>query len=452
MKIYYKLFLLALFWSIIGCKQNDNNVEHVILISLDGSRPEFYMDTTEWDTPVLQRLKNKGVYASKGIKSIFPSLTYPAHTSIITGANPIHHQIYFNKPFGAEKWDWYWEFDKINGETIWDAVKNKKLTSGSVFWPVTVGAPIDYNFPSRNPKAGEEGNLLTIKYPFITPKSLLDDIENRLGVTFTEEDLSYEDYKYGKTVATISNYIIKEYKPNLMALRFFAIDHFSHTTGANSLKTHEAVRVTDSLVGTVLNAVKEAGIQKNTVVIITGDHGHTDTKGIFSPNVYLVQNGIITKNDWRAQFYSGAGSGFLYLKNKTDTTTVDEIVRILKSTPEYENGYFRILNRKELDEMGADANASLALSMKEGFIVNDAIEGPTLVVNDPPYTKSTHGYDPEYQSMKTSFIAVGPGIKENTDIKDMSILDIAPLISELLGLDFDPLDGRFIENIITKSK
>lgn len=453
MKSCFAVVLLGLSVFISGCKDEDpGKVKHVILISLDGARPEFYMDSSEWDAPVLRELKNRGVYAGKGITSVFPSLTYPAHTAIITGAYPAHHGIYFNKPFGAEKWDWNWNAEKIKTATLWDAVKDKHLTSGSVYWPVTVGAPIDYNFPSRNPKAGEQGNILTVKYPFITPKSLLKDIEKKKGITFTADDLSFPGYRYGKTISVISSYIIKTYKPNLMALRFFAIDHFSHATGANSSATHEAVRVTDSLVGTILKAVEEAGIKENTAVIITGDHGHTDTKGVFSPNVYLSEHMRAGKDNWRARFYSAGGSGFLYVNGKKDPATVDSVVAILKATPEYKNGYFRILDRKALDEMGANPHTPIALSMKEGITVSDDVAGPPFEALQPPYKQSTHGYDPAYPAMKTAFIAAGAGIKKQGDIQHMGVQDIAPLISKLLGLGFNALDGKLIEGIVAEDK
>ncbi|MGQ0814994.1 MAG: alkaline phosphatase family protein [Gemmatimonadota bacterium] len=61
-------------------------VEHVVLVSMDAFRPEFCQDET-WPAPTLQQLAWEGAYATS-VHSVFPALTYPAHTTIVTGALP----------------------------------------------------------------------------------------------------------------------------------------------------------------------------------------------------------------------------------------------------------------------------------------------------------------------------------------------------------------------------
>lgn len=156
-RLYILIAFLVILLSQASCKKSYQPVKHVVLISLDGSRPEFYMDTS-WPAPHLQKLKKEGVYAAKGIESVFPSVTYPSHTTLVTGAYPATHGIYYNKPINGKPGEWYWNEDKIKCKTLWDAVKEAGMTSGSVFWPVTVGAPINYNFPVRRPEKGEKGN------------------------------------------------------------------------------------------------------------------------------------------------------------------------------------------------------------------------------------------------------------------------------------------------------
>src|ERR1700712_333889 len=70
---------------------------HVVLITVDGFRPDFYLDPS-WNTPNLQQLKKDGVFAD-GVNSVFPSMTYPSHTTIVTGVHPAQHGIYFNNMF-----------------------------------------------------------------------------------------------------------------------------------------------------------------------------------------------------------------------------------------------------------------------------------------------------------------------------------------------------------------
>src|SRR5690625_2008769 len=107
MKDLLKLIFCFLIVLLSKNVRGQKNIKHVVLISLDGSHPKFYMDST-WNAKNLQKLKNKGAFASKGAKSVFPSLTWPAHTSIITGSNPDGHGVLYNKPFDGRPGQGYW--------------------------------------------------------------------------------------------------------------------------------------------------------------------------------------------------------------------------------------------------------------------------------------------------------------------------------------------------------
>lgn len=121
--------------------------DHVILISIDGLRPDFYLDR-HWPAPVLQRMAQQGAHA-RTVRGVFPSVTYPSHTTIVTGALPARHGIFYNTPFEADSQTgrWYWDYDAIRARTLWLAARDAGMTTASIFWPVTVGAPIDHNVP-----------------------------------------------------------------------------------------------------------------------------------------------------------------------------------------------------------------------------------------------------------------------------------------------------------------
>lgn len=452
------LILIVFIATLLSSCASGPSVKHVVLISLDGSRPEFYMDTT-WPAPHLQKLKNEGVYAAKGIESVFPSITYPSHTAIITGAYPIHHGVYYNKPFEHRPGHGYWYAGAIKTETLWKAVRKAGLTSGSVYWPLTVGAPVNYLIPIRRPEEGEKGTQLTVTIPYIRPRSLLNEFERETGKKLIGYPHPFvkKDYRESKNIAVISNYIIKKYKPNFMAIHFVGMDHQEHAHGTDAPQVRDIVRVTDSLVGTVIQAIKDAGIWKSTAIIITGDHGHTDTKASFAPNVYLKGHGLIkadswketiSKGEWKAKFQPAGGSAFLYLKDPNDQATLDSVVSILKNTPEYKAGDFRILDRATLDKMGGNPNTPIALAPKEGITISSRVKGKTFETYKPPYHHSTHGYDPAYPSMHTTFIAVGAGIGKHKNITGMGLIDIAPVIAYLLDLDFKAPDGHLPSGIL----
>ncbi len=81
--------------------------KHLFVISLDALGALDLKDTT--DLPVLRELIKTGTHIQE-VETIYPSLTYPAHTSIITGHYPATHGIINNTKVQPEKDspDWYW--------------------------------------------------------------------------------------------------------------------------------------------------------------------------------------------------------------------------------------------------------------------------------------------------------------------------------------------------------
>lgn len=121
--------------------------DHVVLISIDGLRPEFYLDAS-WPAPQIQQMAREGVHA-EGVISVFPSVTYPSHTSMVTGALPARHGIMNNQPFdpNGQTGRWYWDEAAIAVPTLWDAARAAGAKTAAFSWPVTDGAPIDYSVP-----------------------------------------------------------------------------------------------------------------------------------------------------------------------------------------------------------------------------------------------------------------------------------------------------------------
>ena len=70
--------------------------KYVVLITIDGLRPEFYLEE-KWGMPNLRYMMQQGV-AAKSVIPVYPSVTYPNHTSLITGVVPARHGVYHNGP------------------------------------------------------------------------------------------------------------------------------------------------------------------------------------------------------------------------------------------------------------------------------------------------------------------------------------------------------------------
>ena len=97
---------------------------------------------------MIQQMAREGALAER-VRGVFPTVTYPSHTTIVTGELPAKHGIYFNTPFVPEGQTgrWYWEEHAIQVPTLWDAVREHGGHTAAVSWPVTEGAPIDWFIP-----------------------------------------------------------------------------------------------------------------------------------------------------------------------------------------------------------------------------------------------------------------------------------------------------------------
>lgn len=413
-------------------------VQHVVVITIDGFRPDFYLDTP-WHTPNLHQLLDEGAHA-KGVNSVFPSMTYPSHTAMVTGVWPAKHGIYYNNMFepNGPTGKMYWNDSSIKVPTLWSAAQQQHLKVASLFWPVSADAPVMYNIPD----IGSMGEAVREKYS--KPEGFIADLKKTV---FDNTDR----IEYGKdhNVAAIAAYVIKKDQPNLMTIHFFSVDHYEHEQGREGPLVRAAVSDADSSVGIIVKALKETGIWDNTVLIVTGDHGFVDVKTAVNPNVWLVDAGLITdvkKDDWKAQFYSVSGSSYLYLKDKNDTQTLQQVKTILAGLPEEQQKLFRIIDRKQLDKIGGNPEVAFALSGENGASFGNAMTGEAV----KPGHGGSHGYFPDFREIRTGFVACGPGIKKGGTVKEMNVRDIAPLVAKLLNLSLPTAEGRIPAGLLVK--
>lgn len=433
-----KIFFLIAFISMFYGHAQEN--KHVILISIDGLRPEFYMQK-DWNTPNLKRLMSEGVYAN-GINSVFPSVTYPSHTTLITGAFPKEHGIFFNVPRDSKNNHWNWEANRIKTETLWDATNKKGLVTGAVMWPVSVGAPITYNFPVRRADDSEKANQFTITEPLVSPENLVSEMQKE-GVLTSKKPFDHNEVD--NSIGSMACYILKKYKPSLLAVHFLGADHSEHIYGRDDKNVHEVVENIDAEIGRLIALIREENMLDKTTVIVTGDHGFVDVSQAFAPNILLKQMGLITENGWKAKFETAGGSAFLYLK---DEKYLPQIKSMLANLPKEQKEVFRIINRKELDEIGADPDAALALALNKGFSASSTTSGAVLKKRNPG---GTHGYFPDSKEIQTGFIIWGAQAGSHTEIMNMGIQDIAPIISKILDLDFESKDGVLHKEILKEN-
>lgn len=439
-----KFVLLSAFYILNVTIAKSQTTKHVILVSIDGLRPEFYLDASR-PTPNLQQLMKKGVYARE-MKSVFPAHTYPSHTAMLTGALPVHSGIYHNAPFEPMgiTGNWFWFTREIKVPTLWQAMHAAGMKTAAIQWPCSIDSIIDFTVPeiwdpaSPNDRIGQTRNYST--------KGLIAELEENVTGKLDSNSMRAATLLLDINAAKMGAYLFCKYKPGFLALHLPGLDEAEHEQGREGEKVNAALATADAAIGLLLEQVQISGMAESTTIIITGDHGFADIHGWLQPNRWLAQNGI-SKNgpEWVARFQTAGGSAFLHLQREDDTATLTKIRQMLAALPVSQRKLFRIVEKAELQKMGADASVTLALVAAKGTAFNTSlVEGFV-----PAGAKGHHGYDPELKEMMTGFIAVGPGIAEGGVIKRMNLVDVAPLIAKLLGLSFSAPDGVLYPEMFT---
>ncbi|HJQ70466.1 MAG TPA: alkaline phosphatase family protein [Blastocatellia bacterium] len=419
---------------------------HVIMISIDGLVPDYYTEPAKLGlkVPNLVKLKLGGAFAT-GVEGIYPSVTYPAHTTLVTGVRPATHGIIQNRIFEAptdeQTREWYWFTKDLKSETLWTLAKKAGLVTAGVGWPVTVGAAeIDYNMPEIADPKERSSPKRTLQYS--TPGLLTSALGMGGGDTTTD----------GRR-AKVAEYIIEKYKPNLMLIHFIALDGVHHEKGPRTPDAIAMAERMDDYIGRVVEATRRAGIFEKTTFFIVSDHGFAEVKKRFEPNVLLVKEKLITLDesgkptDWKAAAWPAGGSCAIVLRDPADKATATKVASIFTQMASRNNSPVgRVLERKDIDRLGSIPNAFLMLDAAPGFAFGEDLKGEEI--NEPKDYRGTHGHLPTRAELRSSLIIFGPGARVGAQMPLARMIDIAPTAAALLGLTFSDAEGQPIRELI----
>jgi len=407
---------------------------HVVMISIDGLKPSTYSTPGPSKVPALRRLALAGAYA-EGVVGALPTVTYPAHTTIITGVLPAVHGIYNNRildPEDTSNGSWYWYARDIKVPTLPGVFKARGLTTGAVSWPVTVGAEIDYLVPefggvTRNPKWLEMFRALS------SPRGVLEKYEAQgRAINWPMSD----DDRTG-----LAAWIFRTYKPNLMLLHIFDTDDAQHEYGPGSAEALASIEEADARVEQMIKAIADAGLQGQTDVVVVSDHGFLPLEQQLQPNYAFKSAGLLDVDDrgrirrWDAYFYTAGGGGFVILRNPEDASLRDKVAAILqKLAADPANGILTVLNRQELQKAGADPRASFFIDMRNGFYSS----GGHAVLLSKTSGKGGHGFVPSRPELHASLVMSGPDVPKAGSVGVVRMSQIGPTIASWFQVKLSP--------------
>ena len=399
------------------------------------------------------------------IRTIYPSITYPAHTSISTGCYPHKHGIVSNFHFttGDKEMAWIWDHKFVKVEDFFDCAKKNGYTTGAVGWPVTGNHKhIDYLWNECwMPFEGD-----TLETCFRREGSSDEVIEiikkhsDKLPPTFHEggrKNFMIEPYIDNFEIAVATD-IIRTYKPEVMFVHTGIMDGTRHKYGVFNSETEKAIGFVDWQFGEIVKALKDADVFDLTNIAVISDHGQLSTRRILKPNVYLKDHGFITVDedgkivDWKAFCLSDAMSDLVYLKDPADKKTYDAVYDLLREMAEEGiYGFNEVLTAEEIDRREKLSGDFSFVLESDGYTsFSDGVNRPVIQpydYRDYRFGRATHGYNPDLGPQPV-FNVIGPDFRRNIVIERRPIVDEAPTLARAMGFDMPMAEGSAIYEFI----
>ncbi len=428
---------------------------HLIVISNDAMVYE--------DVEILSKLPNFSKYWDQmsrvnRVRSIYPSVTYPCHCTMMTGNYPDRHGVINNEQLimGEKSSPWIHFRESVQSKTIFDYAKSAGMTTAAVFWLVTGGDPaIDYLIDEYWPQTPGETTCECFANSGSSPEVIEKII--RPNMHFVEN--RHRQHPYADSfVFGCAAAMIREFKPNLLMIHPAHVDAYRHQTGLFTDRVKQGLYETDFWFGELVKATQDAGIFEKTDFIVTSDHGQMNIVRTISPNVILAEHGLIDVNaqgnvvDYVAFCKSAGASSHVFLKNPQDEDAYQRTYDLLMDMYNQEiYGIGRVFTAEE-------AKAEYHLAGGFSFVLeNDGYSSFTnewqrpyvrpLDTGDYRFGRATHGYRPEKGPQPTLF-GFGPHMKPGAILENARLVDEAPTFARVLGLNMEDVDGAVLEDLI----
>jgi predicted AlkP superfamily pyrophosphatase or phosphodiesterase len=423
----------------------------VLMISIDGMKPEYVLqaDAHGLKIPFLRSMLRDGAHAT-GVVGVWPTVTYPSHTTLLTGVSPREHGILDNLQFDPRRtFDgaWYWYAAEIKTRTLWQAAHEAGLSTASIGWPVSVGAPgVDTLIPeywrSGRPPADVDPSDAALIGALSRPDGLMADMQSRLGPFMAGNDPGPQ----GDVVKTrYALDILRKVKPQFMTIHLSALDEQEHEHGPFSAEADAELEVLDADLSELFAAARANDPQ--AVAVVVSDHGFTTITHRINLLPPFIRAGLVevaggaasaldsqthaTITSWKAQPWSGGGMAAIMLHQPVAAGTEQAVRDLLQTLQADErNGIDAILDAAEIKQRGGFAGASFLVVMKLGYYA--LAEPAGEVVTEVHGTPGGHGFSPEFAEMRASFFAAGAGIARQRDLGVIDMRQIAPTVARLL--------------------
>lgn len=425
--------------------------------------------------PNFSRIMAKRACVEK-MRTVYPSITYPAHTSIMTGCNPGKHGIYNNHVFTPYKRvppypHWYLNSSSIRVEDIFAAAKRAGCTTAAVYWPITGCNPnIDhvineYFFP--RPFLGLEdleGAFARMGSDQVALQAVRDNVHRLphrppFGEPPAQRPLTLQlSQTFDEFIMGCTCSLIRSVQPDVLLVHNCWLDDLRHRNGVFHPQVTAGLDQTDLWLGQVIEAMEEAGVYEDTNFVILSDHGQMDFTRRLNFNVLLAREGFIdvapdgSVYDWRAFAQSNGMSVSVYLMDPENTAVWQQVYSYLKKlAAEGTWGFNKVYTTQEVREKyGQYGPFSFMVESDGTATFGDAYVEPLdspVDTDDYRLGNATHGYEPE-KGPQPVFYAAGPAFREHVTLPTGRVIDIAPTLARILGQEMPQAEGTCMDTLL----
>lgn len=428
--------------------ENPQKDRHVILITVDGGAA-FYLNDPKAPIPNLRRIASEGTVA-EGMKISNPAVTWPNHTTLVTGVAPAKHSVLYNGFISPDKNGLMQRDQNVDKSklvavpTVFDLLHKKGFTTAAINWPCTQNpGTLDDNFPDS-----------PISIQVSSPRFIHDLREAKIldsanDTEFLEKNPAERDRIWGDAAC----YVMEKRRPNFMLLHFLMADGMQHRFGPKTPEVYEALGLIDHHIGKLFETLEKAGLRDSTSVLIVADHGFARFDKQVAASAILRKAGLLQTRDGKArvQIISEGGTAMVYFRStKTRGEDCKKVIELFAN----QEGVGQIIGPKEFAKYGYPSPkknpqmADLVFAAADGYsfsgleMVNETI----LPARDGG--AGSHGYLSTNPKMNAMFIAAGRGIAKGKKIDLIENIDVAPTIAYLLGEKFSDADGKVLKQIL----
>ncbi len=388
----------------------------LLVVSVDGFDWRYLRDRDRDGEriPNLRKLMAEGQVAD-GVTGVWPTITWPSHTTLITGVPPDVHGILGNRRPRAESGDYYWTAGLIRVPTLLTCAAQQHLTTASVTWPVTVGAPLTYNLPEYF----QRRNGGSMDTESVASKAVPADLVQQIS---RDEPSFPQQWMDDRTRTIAAVWLLQHRQPDLLLVHLVDLDSDQHDLGPFNVPSRATLERTDALIGEMMQA-----LPPDYDIAITADHGFERVDHTANLNVLLKQHGItgtVRSLGGLAVTDDGAAAAFLREESAAGKDGIGRIIppdELARYAPSLKGVMLAVAPQEHfMFGMGGAPPPATAATHDRPEAANAE---PQYLTS--PYEKGNHGFWPVRDDYSSVYILAGPGVRaehlgriEMTSIKD----------------------------------